>query len=255
MYQVLIVDDESIERKGIQSLLSNWISMLTCHLAANGEVALQMIKAGLHPDILITDVRMPFMDGLQLIEAVRKMGFDDTQIVICSAYDEFTYAKQALRFGVSEYLLKPLEPDEFYQLIDTFITKLDKLHASSAHNTAADSQEPVASDSSQIYLYRKICKILQEHYNEDLSIERIAHMVAHSASHISRIFADETGETIVKYLTRIRMEKAAELLRTTSIRVAEISSMVGYATPTYFGQVFRKTYNMTPNTYRERYGQ
>lgn len=253
MYHVLIVDDAAVERRGIRGLLSGWASTLSCYLAANGEEALQIIESGVRPDILITDIRMPHMNGLTLIEEIQYRGYEP-YVIIVSAHDEFDYARRALRLGVSDYLLKPVEPRELYRLIERFIDRLNAQRRAEDEASISAMEAPEAERRDQIYLYRKICRILEEHYSEDLSIEQIARRVAHSASHISRVFADESGETIVKYLTRVRMEKAADLLRNTSVRVSEISAMVGYATPTYFGQVFRKTYGMTPNAYREKYG-
>lgn len=252
VFRVLIVDDESVERKGIQNLLKQRKYELEIHLASDGEDAWHMIEAGLRPQILITDIRMPFMDGLSLIKHVREKKLD-TRVVIYSAYDEFDYARQALQMGVTDYLLKPVDPQELYSLIEKILTDIqNQLH----QQTKPAEIIREAENNSQPYLYRKVLRLVEEHYCEDLGVEGIAQMLGHSASYVSRVFCEESGgETLSKYITHYRMSKAAELLRTTHIRVSKISAMVGYTTPTYFGHVFLKTYQMTPNTYRERYGQ
>lgn len=252
MFRLMIVDDESVERKGIQNLLTRKEYELEIHLASDGEDAWNMIEAGVQPQILITDIRMPFMDGLTLIKRMRERKMD-THVIIYSAYDEFDYARQAMQMGVKDYLLKPVEPDELYQLMDQILSDIQN------KNQPEGTQKEIiqeAENNNQPYLYRKVLRLVEEHYGDDLGVEGIAQKLGHSASYVSRVFCEESGgETLIKYITRYRMEKAAELLRTTHFRISRISEMVGYTTPTYFGHVFLKTYQMTPNTYRERYGR
>lgn len=244
VYRVMIVDDELIERKGLSALISAHGYPFSFFLAGDGEEALQIIAGGMIPDILITDIRMPFVDGMELIEAVHQRGLA-TQIIIYSAYDEFQYARQALRCGVVDYLLKPVEPDELFLLLDQCLARLSPLQPDAAP----------APESEETCLCRRIKKIIEESYAQDIGLEHIARALSHSVSHISHVFARQTGETILKYLTRCRMEKAAAYLRTSAYQISEISEMVGYASSAYFGQVFRKYYHMTPNDYREKYGQ
>lgn len=123
MYRILIVDDERIERKGIQFLLKQTGVTWEMKEAPNGRDALELLKNEKF-DILMTDVKMPFMDGLQLIEEAVKLD-PEMKIVIFSGYGEFEYARKALSFRVVDYMLKPVEPEEFDKLIKKIISQLE----------------------------------------------------------------------------------------------------------------------------------
>ena len=109
MVKLFLVEDEIVMRDGIKKRI-NWEKEGIDFVgeASDGELALPMIRE-LKPDILLTDIKMPFMDGLQLSEIVKKE-LPEIRIIILSGYDEFTYAQEALRIGVTEYLLKPIAP-------------------------------------------------------------------------------------------------------------------------------------------------
>ena len=121
MYTILIVDDEKIERNGIKFLLKKQAEPFEIYEAPNGKAALEQLcsmrNQGKKIDILLTDVKMPFMDGIELIGAAKEEGFT-LKTIIFSGYNEFEYAKLAVRLGVSDYILKPVNPQEFAQTID-----------------------------------------------------------------------------------------------------------------------------------------
>ena len=125
MYQILVVDDERIERNGIKMLLRHM--QLPCEIAeaANGRDALEYLKEHTS-DVLLTDVKMPFMDGIQLIEECKKDDRnEDMKCVIFSGCSEFDYARKAVRLGVSDYILKPVDPSEFKETITRVIQELE----------------------------------------------------------------------------------------------------------------------------------
>ena len=121
MYTILIVDDEKIERNGIKFLLKKQAEPFEIYEAPNGKAALEQLcsmrNQGKKIDILLTDVKMPFMDGIELIGAAKEEGFT-LKTIIFSGYNEFEYAKLAVRLGVSDYILKPVNPQEFAQTIE-----------------------------------------------------------------------------------------------------------------------------------------
>lgn len=124
MYSILVADDERIEREGIKSLLKQCGLDLEIQEASNGKKALEYLEKH-NADILITDIKMPFMDGMELIENVRKQ-FPKMQIIIFSGYGEFDYARTAIRLGVSDYILKPVNPEDFYKTIEKVIAEIQK---------------------------------------------------------------------------------------------------------------------------------
>lgn len=132
MYNILIVDDEKIERSGIRMLLKRMGIELGVFEACNGKQALEYLTSdkntGMgHIDILLTDVKMPFMDGIELIKNVMHNDIS-LKTIIFSGYNEFEYAKLAVKLGVKDYILKPVDPSEFSSTITGVITELDEEH-------------------------------------------------------------------------------------------------------------------------------
>ncbi len=127
-YKVFLVEDEIVAREGIRDKV-NWgaAGFEFVGEAPDGEVALPLIE-NLQPDLLITDIKMPFMDGLQLSKIVRER-MPWVKIVILSGHDEFNYAQSAVKLGVSEYLLKPITAVEIHQVLQRIATLLDEEQA------------------------------------------------------------------------------------------------------------------------------
>jgi two-component system response regulator YesN len=132
VFRILIADDERIEREGIQQLIRAHNLGLETVLAENGEVALEIIKKQ-RIDILITDIKMPFMDGLELSEKVYGMGLD-IEMIIYSAFNEFEYARRALRTNISNYLLKPIQITEFLVVVKQAIKACEEKEAEKLRN-------------------------------------------------------------------------------------------------------------------------
>ena len=124
MYNVLIVDDEPIERKGLRSVLENNGFVFNFYEAGNGKAALEILKNNVI-DLMLTDIVMPHMDGITLIEKMRDSDID-TQVIIVSAYDHFTYAQRALSFDVGGYLLKPVDETEIVRTVSFVIGKINE---------------------------------------------------------------------------------------------------------------------------------
>ncbi|MFZ1441556.1 MAG: response regulator, partial [Fusicatenibacter saccharivorans] len=124
MYTYLIVDDEMIERKGIRMLLSRMNIRENILEASNGEEALEVFEKE-KIDVLLTDINMPFMDGIELLSRIHE-AYPGTETVIFSGYDEFSYAKKAISYGVFAYILKPVNPEEFKKVVGEITEKLAK---------------------------------------------------------------------------------------------------------------------------------
>ena len=125
LYKVVLVEDEIVAREGIRDNV-DWRSagFEFCGEAADGEMALPLIESA-RPDVLITDIKMPFMDGLQLCKIVRER-LPWIKIVILSGHDEFHYAQEALKLGVTEYLLKPVGVQDLHGALQKVARQLDQ---------------------------------------------------------------------------------------------------------------------------------
>jgi two-component system response regulator YesN len=124
-YKILLVDDETAVREGIRSR-TPWetFGFSVVGEAGNGIEALELIEE-FHPDVVITDIRMPYLDGMELIKKIRE-SYPPITIIILSGYDEFTYAQQAIRYDVSEYVLKPVSVEDICKLLQRTAKRLDE---------------------------------------------------------------------------------------------------------------------------------
>ena len=164
MLTILIVDDEKIERAGIKFLLNREKEDFRILEAVNGKDALGVLAAN-HVDILFSDVKMPYMNGLELTQQVREL-YDDMEIVIFSGYNDFSYAREALRYGVVDYVLKPVDPAEFSK---TLSRVMDNIRTRTARKEQQEQQTDYLTKYFLIdYLYtgntdnaRKLEKILE----------------------------------------------------------------------------------------------
>ena len=124
MISILIVDDEKLERKGIRFLLQKEEKDYQILEAVNGKDALGILQKQ-KVDILFSDIKMPYMDGLELSRRAREL-YPDLQIIIFSGYNDFSFAREALRYGVVDYVLKPVDPAEFKKTLDKVTENIDK---------------------------------------------------------------------------------------------------------------------------------
>lgn len=237
---VLLVDDEIMIREGFKRLF-DWDSH-DCEVvgeAADGMEALAKIDS-LRPDIVIMDINIPIMNGLKVIETAR-LKHPQTAFVIVSGYDDFSYCQQALRLQITDYILKPVNYEEFGSCIDNLKISLFQHRVFS---------EPEQYEERTI---NSITRYMQEHQSEEISLAVLADKFHLSAQYISQLFRNEIGVNFLAYLTNIRMEQAKKLLISTDNSIAEISDRCGYGDYRVFTKVFKKSEGITPSQYRREF--
>ena len=237
--RVLLVDDEIMIREGFKRLF-DWEAhdCVVVGEAADGMEALTQIDT-LRPDIVIMDINIPIMNGLKVIQLGR-IKHPEMAFVIVSGYDDFSYCQQALRLQITDYILKPVNYEEFGSCIDNLKISLFEHRISS-------EQEPEAQEERVI---TGITRYLQEHLQEEISLSVLAEEFHLSAQYISQLFKNEIGVGFLVYLTSIRMEKAKKLLLSTSLSIAEVAEQAGYGDYRVFTKVFKKSEGITPSQYR-----
>lgn len=262
MPKVLIVDDEFIERKGLMMLFNQKFldqdedeEKIILMEAENGRDALSVLMKE-KPDILLTDIRMPFMDGISLISSAKEV-LPDLVTIIISAYGEFEYAQAAIECKVSHYMLKPVSPDEFERVISKALGEVPKKKKSirgSQKETRLKSEltsvDMNLRKKSADRVIRDVLNILQNEYMEILSVDDIAERVFLSTSYLSYIFKKYTGQTIMKYLTDLKLEKAREILVSGNMKITDVATAVGYRDISYFCSQFKGKFGMTPTQFR-----
>lgn len=237
--RVLLVDDEIIIREGFKRLF-DWEAheLEVIGEAADGMEAMTKID-DLVPDIVIMDINIPIMNGLKVIQMAKirhpSMGF-----IIVSGYDDFSYCREALRLQITDYILKPVDYEEFGACIDRLRIGM---YESSAADMKDYSERPITG----------ITRYLQNHLEEDISLSLLADEFHLNAQYISQLFKSEIGVGFLTYLTNIRMENARKLLVSTSLSIGEISSRCGYADYRVFTKAFKKNEGITPSQYRREF--
>lgn len=244
-YQLLIVDDEVLIRKALSQYI-DWES-LNCVVhatASNGKEAIKIIEEN-KIDIVITDVKMPLIDGIELSRYICK-NHPNITTVILSGYAEFEYAQSAIQYHVSQYLLKPISKEKIMSCIKDIVKqKNTELLADDSMNTAETAPK------YSIFIKQAI-NYIDEHLTDDMTLETIAESVHSNASYLSRIFKKEVGTSVITYITDLRIKKAKDLLEHSDLKTFEISDAVGIHNPAYFSVLFKKYTGMSPKSYRNK---
>lgn len=256
MLKVIIVEDMKYIRRGLV-MTTPWadFACMVAGEAESGEEALQLIKK-IQPDIVITDIRMKNMDGLELIRQAKKIC--ESEYIIISGYDEFQYAQQALKLGVRGYLLKPIDDADLYTMMQEATQNIrnKRLYRQVMHQFESGQQgrfhlgeELVRMSQKNKYLDSAI-RILQARYSEELNIKNVADEIHISQGYLVKLFREHTGYTFLDALTIFRIQKSIRLLENENMRIYEIAQLVGYKDSRYFSDVFRKVVGLTPTEYR-----
>lgn len=240
MIRVLLVEDEELIREGLK-LTTPWKEwgMEVVGEAGDGEEGVEKILE-LKPDIVITDVKMPRMGGLEMIEKLRDRV--SCEYIILSGYDEFAFVKQALHLEVHEYLLKPVDDEEFREALGHAAKKAEKRRIPKEDETA---QALEARNVQDKYLDRAK-EILRERYRENLTLKSVADELFISDSYLGKLFKSRTGYTFLEMLTLYRIRAAVDYLQNTDKKVYEIAYAIGYNDSKYFSRVFCKVAGMKP---------
>ncbi len=246
MLKVLVIDDETVVRKGIV-LGVDWSSMgcVIVGEASNGEEGLTAVER-YAPNLIITDVRMPHMDGIQMVTELRARGCR-AHVIFLTAYSDFEYVRGALQLGAIDYLLKPFRDQELMAAIN----RIQEQDVAQSALTPQDMLPLTKGDKSKYVL--EALNYIAEHYKDnDISITPIANYLGVSESHLSHVFKKETSYTIINYLTQYRIHMAMRLLQDCRYKVYEVAEMVGYRDVTYFSGTFKKLVGMSPSEYQDR---
>lgn len=237
MYKLIIIDDEKKILEGVAQIFPwNQIGFEVSGEFTSAEDALIFLKEN-PADVVLTDIRMPNMTGLDLVRALK--AYPDMKVVIFSSYSEYSYMREALLLDVTDYLLKPVSYSDLVSCFEKIRTELD--------------EKNMVSDELQDSYYEKIVssvdRYLEEHYQK-AALNEAAELVNISAGYLSRIYKEHRGIGFMEMLTRVRMEKAGEMLMDPSYKSYEIAYLVGYDNPRNFTRAFKAYHRVTPRDYR-----
>lgn len=246
MLKVMVVDDERFVRRGIIEN-TDWLS-LKCRVvaeASNGEEGLKK-AIEYRPDLIISDIRMPKMDGIEMLRKIREKNID-LKLIFLTAYGEFSYAQSAVKLDAYDYILKPFDDGELEKSIEKLlaseIREDNKANISDIISTGKDLK-----DLSQYV--RSSIEFIMDNYGDDIGVLQIAENTGISDGYLSKIFKKETGISVNNFLTDYRMNVAHDILKNSSYKIYEVANRVGYRDISYFSGVFKKKFGLLPSECR-----
>lgn len=249
MYNVLIVDDDFALRYILKRFHWKDYNFNIIAEASDGKEALEIINK-LNIDLVITDIRMPGMDGIELISQINKQ-YSNIGIILLSTYNDFEYAQQGIRHGILDYLTKPVNSDELIKALNRATDFLQNY-------TPKKEKVLSLSDSLPEYFYEgnkpdnlivDICNLVLANIC-NINLELVSNELQLSKDYICRVFKKKTNMSFLKYVTRVKMEYAKQLIIDNKYKTYEISSLLGYKTTDYFTKLFKNYTRFTPSEYR-----
>lgn len=274
MYKVIIVDDEPIIVEGLQKGIewSKWGCEIVA-TAGNGVEGLKLVKEN-EPNILISDISMTNMDGLAMVAAI-KSEYPNIEVCLLTGFRNFEYAQQAIKLGVTRFLLKPSKIDELEEAIEAMIKNL-QANGEMGENIVEDIWN--INDEKEKYIYETFIKnrpdsddnlegkikftdannfilknallFMYDNYILKLSLQDVAEQCYISSWHLSKLLNQYTGKGFFEVINIIRLDKAKELLQTTSCKIQDVSEQVGFQDVTHFSRIFKNYVGMSPKEFR-----
>lgn len=229
--KVLLVDDEKPILTAMEHFPWEKYHCTLVGKALNGKEALSLVDA-LFPDIVFLDISMPQMNGLEFLK-IAKNRHPETKFIIYSAFCEFSYAREAIRLGATDYLAKGELTDEEF---GSYLLKI----------MALDLNPKKESYNGRRYEVQFLLDEVNRHFSEQISLDKYASILGLSTNYLGSLFLKDMGIHFKDYLKKVRMERAYQLLKYTPLRVFEVADQVGYTDPQYFTTVFTKYFNITP---------
>ena len=241
MWKVMVADDELYMLEAMEKLF-NWEKM-GCQLifnATNGKELLERMEKEL-PDIVITDVRMPLVSGIDVAKYIYEKELP-TKVIILSAYEDFEYAREAIQYDVCGYIVKTSVIEMLPQVLQKTIKKLPK------PVTEMETEEKKHSND----ILERLKKYISLHYTEKLTLEQIANDIHANGSYLSRVYKVKTGQNLFDAINKMKLKKAKEYMAK-GHKIYEVAQLVGFDDVSYFSRVFKKYEGCSPREYEKRY--
>ncbi len=246
MYRIFLADDEVWEMKGMKKIIQQMgLPLLVDGEAEDGIAAWEGLRQK-HPDILLADIRMPGFTGLELVQKMRQEGMN-TKVIFISGYAEFSYAQKALRMGVSEYLIKPVEEEELREILEELVRELV--------GERQEQEAPQAKKDKNVKssVIQNIIQEIENCYSGNITLKSLADKYYISDSRLSVQLKEQLGMSFPNYLASLRIQKAKELMEDENLSLEAVAKMVGFKDYFYFNKVFKKMEGISPSKFRKKF--
>ena len=248
-YKYIVVEDENLILKNtIKKIEALSLPLTLAGTASNGMDA-QLLIERVTPNLVITDIRMPQYDGIKLARYIHK-NHPTIKTIILTGYSDFSYAQAAIKYGVKDYLLKPITPEALHTSLQKLLISMD-----SEHNELTT----IAADPNNLS-QETICELMEQYlkknFKQDISLGDMAEHFGFTNEYLGKIFKKHTGRTPSKYLKRLRINEAKRLLvNQPELEIQKVAELVGYKDNFYFSRIFKAQVGIQPSEYRITYGQ
>ena len=249
MYKAAIIDDEPIIVEGLSRVVK-W-EKYHCELAGTAEdgmSGMEIIRK-VRPDMIITDISMPGMDGLTMIAAL-KSEFPDMEICILTGYRDFDYAQKAITLGVTRFLLKPSNMEQIEEALQAMTANLEKKESLYEKIQREKQPEEPEETGASSFIVRNALEYMETNYDRHLTLADVAEKIYVSQWHLSKLLNKYQKKSFSEILNQIRVSHAKELLRDPSLRIGDIAEQVGFLDMAHFSRVFKKYEGISANEYR-----
>lgn len=255
MYRLLIADDENIERMVLYKRLKENLGDL-CEIfqAENGREVLRIYEEQ-HIQIMILDIEMPGITGIEAAQKIREKD-KDCCIIFLTAFDEFSYARKAVTVRALDYLLKPYDEKELMLVLEEAMRLVDTRRGTEIQEETVPEEHAVLVSEEEEGNVRlsKVTEIIltyiREHYREDIAMQELARRMNYSEAYFCKLFKQCFNKNFTAYLTEYRVEEAKKLLTEPTINVKDVGKAVGYTDSNYFAKVFKRITGQSPTEYR-----
>lgn len=239
MCTLLITDDEEHFITTVKNILhQGQLQFEFIFEARDGFTALEIIKKE-EPDVIVTDMKMPYLDGSIVLQKCHELGIK-SKIIVISGYDDFRYTKQAIRTGTMDYLLKPVNPDELIELLKKAVKR-----------SKTETENDTKRNSIEKSLAAKIKLYIEENYDKQISIDFLSQKFYASRECILKKFKSAYRMGVYEYVMKLRMEKAHYLLVHYDFQIQEISDKIGFNDSNYFSKAFKKYFGYPPTQVKQ----
>ena len=235
MFKIIFVDDEFLVLEGLKRIIDwNEFDIEIAGTAQSAIEGLNLIKQK-NPDIVITDIRMRGMDGLDMIRHAYDGGYSGYTIIL-SGHQDFEYARRAIESRVYRYLLKPIDVKEMKETVKKIVDELNEKNSTIGSGTN---------------IFEHVVNYINSHFNEDIQLSKLAKKYNFELTHFSKSFKKKIGVNYVDYVLNLRVTAAKKYLTDTDMSVEEIAERIGYRDVNYFREIFKKNTGMTPSEYKK----
>lgn len=233
--KLLLVDDDKISIDILSEIIKPYLPEFEDIICAyDGHDAYDIIIS-IKPDVILTDIKMPKLGGIELIKKIRTIQHYDPSILIISSYSDFEYAREALKLSVCDYIVKPVDQDEL----------VEKIHM------CLKDGVPL-KESKDESIFEKVQTYISEHLDIQLRLSDISDIFHYNAAYLGRLIKEKTDYHFNDYVLKLRMIKAQSLLSNDDLLIHEISRLVGFKDPEHFTKRFKQCTGYTPTEYRNK---